>query len=166
MAETYTVRYEITPAAMTAAIRLHQAMFLARYRIVMVAIAIAGVVVAFAVDSSLGLTIAIVGVLLLAMTWMQFADRWLFGNRARGVVGGTCEYLVDDRGIHYQNPLGSGTLAWSALTKVSANDETIVLGRDRVMAAYIPTTAFASHAERESFLTFARAHVGARAATA
>lgn len=161
MTETYSVTYEIAPTTMTEAIRLHQAMFLARYRLGMVAIAITGVVVALFVDVSLGLTMAIFGLVLLAMTWMQFADRWLIGNRARGVVGGTCAYVVDDRGIHHQDPLGSGTLAWSALTKVSANDRTIVFSRERVMAAYLPTTAFASPAERESLLTFARARVRA-----
>lgn len=161
MSESYTVRYEITPAAMTEAVRLNQATFLARYRIVMVALAIAGVVIAFTVNSPLGLTIAILGVLLLAMTWMGFLDRWLYGNRGEGVVGGTCEFLIDDRGIHYQNPVGSGTLAWSALSSVRANDKTVVFGRDRVMVAYMPTTAFTSSVERDAVLAFSRKSLSA-----
>ncbi len=164
--ETYTVTYEITPTAVSDAIRLHQTTLLARYRGVMVLIAVAGIALAVAVDPTLGFTLTLFGILLLAMTWMSFIDRWLNRNRGRGVIGGTCKIELDDQGIHYEHPLGSGVVAWSALTHIRANDKSIVFGRDRVMAAYIPTSAFASPAERDSFLAFARARVCAPAATA
>ncbi len=166
MTESFSFRYEITPSAVTDAARLHQSTFLARYRLVMVLIAAVGIVLATVVDLSTGMTVFLFGLAMLAATWMQFLDRWLFRNRARGVVGGTSEYVVDDEGIHYTNPLGSGVFAWSALTDVRANDKTIAFGRDRVLVAYVPTTAFASPAERDSFLGFARARVGQAAAKA
>ena len=149
---------------MTDAARLHQTTFMAGYRMIMVVVVLAGVVLAIALDSSFGLTVAIFGALMLATTWMQFLDRLLYRNRGRGLVGSTIQYVVDDRGIHYESQFGSGVLLWSALTHVRANDKSIAFGRDRVMAAYVPTSAFASIAQRDSFLAFARARVGGSSA--
>jgi hypothetical protein len=160
MTETYALRYEITASGMTDASRLQQSKFMEGYRIVMAIVIALGVVIAVGVDFSFGLNIVLLGALLLAMTWMEFLDRWLYRNRGRGIVGGTAEWTVDGEGIRYKGPLGSGILAWPALTHVRSNDKSIIFGRDRVLAAYIPTTAFASRAERDSFLEFARAHVG------
>ena len=159
MTETYAVRFEITPATLTEATRLLQATFLSRFRLLMAVFVVVGGVIALSGDPSLGVTIAGFAVLMLATTWMQFLDRWLFKTRARGFVGGIAEYVVDDVGAHYKNPLSSGTIPWSSLTKVMSNEKMIVFARDRVAVAYFPTTAFASAAERDAFLTFARAHV-------
>jgi hypothetical protein len=158
--ESYTVKYEITPAAILDAVRLHQASFLARARALLAAIAVVGAVIALVGDPRIGLSVAIFGILMLGLTWVQVLDRWLVANRGRGVIGGTCEYVVDDRGLHYQHPLGSGDLPWSALTQIRADDKSIVFGRDRVLAAYIPMIAFSSPAERDAVLAFARERVG------
>jgi hypothetical protein len=40
------------------------------------------------------------------------------------------------------------------------NDKSITFGRDRVLAAWLPTSAFATPADRDAFVAFARAHVG------
>lgn len=160
MAERYLLKYQLTPSAYQDAIRLHQATALARLRVMMILGVVIGLVLVFTVDRTVGLVVTLVNILLLASTWIQFVDRWLIARTARGVFGATCEFVVDDRGIHYEHPLGNGHLPWSALTLVRANDKSIVFRRDRVMAAYIPTIAFASQAERESFLVFARSRVG------
>ena len=161
MSEVYNFRYEITSSVMTDALRLYSATLLFRYRVVSVLFTVVGVVLALTVDFGMGVPVALVGLVFLATTWMEFADRWFFGRRSRGVVGGVCEYLVDDAGIHYRNPLGSGVYDWSALTAFRSNDKTVVFGRDRVMTAYVPTTAFTSPTERTSFLAFAKVRVGA-----
>jgi hypothetical protein len=161
--ETYTIRYVVTPSAVSDAIRLQQQSLIARFRIVSIAITVVGALLVV-VGIQYGLTIAIVGAVLLASTWMQFVDRWLYKVRGRGVIGNAVEYVVDDSGIRYQTALGSGVLNWPALTRVLANDKSIVLARDRVIAAYVPTNAFGSPAERDAFLAFARAHVSSPAA--
>lgn len=160
MTETFTLRFAITPTAMTDAARLHQATFMLRYRIVAAVVMVVGVVVALAVDESVGLWLATFGFLLLATTWLQVLDRLLYRNRGRGVMGAIVEYVVDDGGILTTGPLGTRTLDWSALTDVRANSRTVIFGRDRVLAGYVPTSAFASAAERDAFVAFARARVG------
>ncbi|MEI8334898.1 MAG: YcxB family protein [Chloroflexota bacterium] len=159
MSETYTVTYEITAAAMADAARLLQAAFAARYRVAMVVVAVTGVVVAVAVSPLVGVPITVVGIVLL-LTWEQITDRWLYRRAARGIIGSTCVCVADDEGLHVQDPLGSSVIAWPALTQVRSNDKTVVFVRDRVLTAYVPTAAFTSLAERDSFLTFARARVG------
>ena len=161
MTDSFTVRFQVTPSAVIDAVRLHQKTLMARLRAVLVIFVAAGGVIAMVVDLTLGLSIAFFGILLLALSWFQFLDRWLIGNRGRGIIGETCEYIADDQGLRYEHPLGSGVINWSALTDVRTNDKSIVFRRDRVMAAYLPTSAFATPAERDSFLAFARAHVGA-----
>jgi hypothetical protein len=160
------VEYVITPAAVTDAIRLHQRRLLGRYRMAMLGVSIVGIAIAVASDVSFGISVAVFGFVLLAMTWMGFVDRWLAQARARRLIGGTCRYVLDEVGIHYEHPLGSGTLAWSAITTMSANDKSIVFARDRVMAAYIPTNAFASTADRDALLAFARQRLAAGTAQA
>lgn len=159
MTETYAVQWEITPGVISDAARLHQATFLARYRALMAGLAIVGLVLSVTVDWALGFTLALTAIILLAMTWAEFLDHWLYRIRGRGVLGGTSRVELGDDGIHYVHPLGSGVMAWSPLTDVRANGQSIVFSRDRVMAAYVPTSAFASPAERDAFLAFARSHV-------
>jgi len=159
VSRSYRVSYQVTAAAMTDASRLYMAPFLARYRIVMGLISIAGLPVAAIFDPTFGLTMVIFGLLMLAMTRMEFLDRWLLGNRGRGLVGGANEYVLDDVGIHHTDATGSGVFDWSGLTTIRSSDKTIALGRDRILVAYIPTSAFASRAERDAVLAFAREHV-------
>jgi hypothetical protein len=158
--ERYTVTFRVTPELMLRALRLHQAVFFQRLRAVLSVVAILGVAIAVGVNVQVGVTIAVIAGLILATTWVQFFDRWLLSKSGRGYVGEMLTYDADDRGLHYDGPLGSGTLAWSALTAVRADDQTIAFGRDRVLAAYIPVSAFASAAEHDAFLAFASAHIG------
>ena len=116
--------------------------------------------VAIAVNVTLGLFLVFSAILFLISTLVPFLDRMLLRNRGRGVMGEKCTYLIDDLGVHYQHPLGSGDMPWSAVTDVRVNDKSITFGRDRVLAAYIPTGAFGTQSERDAFVAFARAHVG------
>ena len=125
----------------------------------MLAVVIIGVAVTATLSDIVGIWAAVTGVVLLAMTWMPFLDRWVNERRGRGVIGRGCSLVADDQGLHYEHPLGSGVIAWPALTHVTANDKSMVFGRDRVLAAYVPVTAFASTSDRDEFLAFARAHV-------
>jgi hypothetical protein len=160
MTTSHTVTYEITPAAIHDAIRLHTASFVARFRVVMLTAVLVGVFVTFAINRTLGLFIVFSATLFLISTWVPFLDRTIIRNRGRGVMGEKSTYVLDDLGIHYQHPLGSGDMPWSAVTDVRINDKSITFGRDRVLAAYIPTSAFATPGDRDAFVAFARAHVG------
>lgn len=161
MPESFRLEYTIEPSTLIDATRLQQSEFLARYRVITAAVGLGGVLVAVLYDPVNGLAIVAGAVALLVLTWTHAADRWLARYRGRSIIGSQTVYVVDDVGIHYEHPLGSGLLPWSALTTVRANDQTVVLSRDRVLAAYVPTSSFASAAEREAFIAFARAHIDA-----
>jgi YcxB-like protein len=159
MSESRTVQFEITPDAMAEAARLHQSGMLAKYRAAMVVAGLAGVVTAIAGYTDFGTWLAFVAVALLAMTWMGFVDRWLNRAVGRGIVGGTTTLIAAEEGLRYDRPIGSGVIPWSALTAVRAGRNSIVFQRDRVMASYVPTSAFGSDAEREAFVAYARARI-------
>ena len=162
MTEHYDVRFEITPGSIEAAFRLHQATLILRYRIVAAVLAIVGVGLVLVGQHTFGVALCVFGVLMLGATWARFVDRWIYGRGARGLVGEMCEYDADEEGIHYSHALGMGLLPWSSLTEVRANDQAIVLRRDRYMAASLPTSAFESPAECSSFLAFARSRVAGK----
>ncbi len=155
----YRVAYTLTPDALADASRLHQASFFARYRIAMGVIAGIGVIAAMAGYRSLGIGMVVFGLILLGLTWTRFIDRILLSRQGRSVFGGSAAFVADDQGLHYEHPLGSGVIPWSGLTHVRSDDRAIVFARDRVLAAYIPATAFATPKERDSFVRFARGRV-------
>ena len=155
-----SVTYEITPSALHDAMRLHMARFTARFRVVMLIVVLVGILVALFINRTLGFFLVFSGVLFLISTLVPVLDRLILRNRGRGVMGETCTYVIDDLGVHYRHPLGSGDMPWSAITDVRMNDKSITFGRDRVLAAWLPTSAFATPADRDAFVAFARAHVG------
>lgn len=93
------------------------------------------------------------------MTWMGFVDRWLNARRGKGVISHTCRVRLDEEGVHIDNPVASSLVGWSALTQVLDGPDSIVFRRNSVLAAYVPTAAFAAAGERDAFLAFARARV-------
>jgi cell division protein FtsW (lipid II flippase) len=132
---------------------------LAKYRATMVVAAVAGVVIAIAGYPDFGTWLVFMGVALLGMTWMGFMDRWLNRAVGRGIVGGTSTLVAAEDGLHFDRPIGSGVIPWSALTAVRIGPTSIVFQRDRVMASYVPTSAFGSEAERDAFVDYARTHI-------
>jgi hypothetical protein len=159
------VRFTITPDVVLDARRAWLPGLYAGYRIVMGVVVLIGLVLGtIGGDWSVGLPVVLFGLLMLLWTWFRGFDRWLMRTQSRGIIGGTMAYALDDAGIHYSNPMSGGLIRWSGLTRVRATDKVIALGRDRVLVAYVPTSAFRSAADREAFLAFARAHVGSSAA--
>jgi hypothetical protein len=159
MPERHAVQYQITPAAYSDAVRLHRAGLIARYRIAAAAAAVLGIGIGFAFDMTVGLALTGGALALLLTTWMEFLDRWIYRDLGHGVMGALCKIEADDHGLHYEHPLGSGVVRWSALTAMRFNERSIVFVRDRVLAAYVPTGAFASPVDREAFIAFAQARL-------
>jgi hypothetical protein len=159
MISRFVISYEITADAALDAGRLAGAGFIRGFRIVFALVAVAGIPLAFLTSIGVGVGVATFGLIMLAFTYVRFIDRWFLNNRSRGIMGQRMEYVVDDDGIHYQHPMGSGLVPWSGLTHLRTDERTVVFARDRVVAAYVPTSAFGSDAERASFIAFARAHL-------
>jgi YcxB-like protein len=139
--------------------RLHLADFWRRFRAAMAVLALVGLAIAISVDLTIGLWMLFFGLLSLALTWIHTLDAWILRRSGRGYIGEMTEYLADEQGIHYSGPIGSGLVPWSRITSLRVNAKSIAFGRDRVLAAWVPTNAFDSPAERDAFVAYARAHV-------
>jgi len=85
-----------------------------------------------------------------------YVYRALARVRDRRLIGGRSVHVIDDEGIHTENPLGTWTTAWKEVTRVRSDERLVVFESGRDLAGYIPTSAFRSPAERDSLITFAR----------
>jgi hypothetical protein len=99
--------------------------------------------------------------LLLATARLPPLERWMLRLQMRSVIGGESELVISEDGLHYRNPVASGDIGWSALTVVRENEKTVVFMRDRLLASYAPSSAFASPAQRTGAVAFARAKIAA-----
>jgi hypothetical protein len=163
-AETKTrfeVSYTITPDAMLDASRLYRATFLRIVTSIVAVLTILGIALVIIGEPGVGVWMVIFGVVGLFSVRFPFLDRWMIQRSARGLIGETMTYDVDDTGIHYRGPTSSGLMPWSSFTSVRADEKSIAFARDRVVPAYVPASAFASPEERGTFLAFARAHINA-----
>ncbi len=82
----------------------------------------------------------------------------------RSVIGKTDVVRLDDDGVHDEIGGIHTFVEWSALTGVSQNAATVGIRLDRRGGLAIPKRAFATPAESEAFLDFARSHLPARPA--
>lgn len=156
----FRISYTITPETMLDASRLYRATFLRIVTAIVVALTIVGVVLIVVGQLDIGVWMVIFGGLGLISVRFPLLDRWILRRNLRGLIGETMTYDVDDVGIHYIAPTSTGLMPWSSFTSLRADDKSIAFARDRVVPAYVPTSAFASPEERAAFLAFARSHVG------
>jgi hypothetical protein len=160
MSDRFVIEYTITPDAMLDASRLYRATYLRIVLAIAAVLALVGVALTIAGAFGIGVWLAIFGVLTLLLARLPFVDRWILRMSARGLIGERMTYNVDEDGIHYDGPTSTGLMPWSSFTSVRADDKSIAFARDRVVPAYVPSSAFASPAERTAFLAFARSHIG------
>ena len=160
MSDRYEISYTVTPDAMLDASRLYRAAFLRVVTAIVAFLTIVGLALVIIGEPGVGVWMVVFGVVGLFSVRFPFLDRWMVQRSARGLIGETMSYEVDDTGIHYSGPTSTGLMPWSSFTSVRADDRSIAFARDRVIPAYVPTSAFASPEERAAFLEFARAAVG------
>ena len=158
--DRFVIEYTITPDSMLDASRLYRATFLRIVTGIVAVLAIVGVVLIVTGQPVIGVWLVIFGGLGLVSVRFPFLDRWILRRNLRGLIGEKMTYEVDEVGIHYVAPTSTGLMPWSSFTSVRADDKSIAFARDRVVPAYVPTSAFASLQERAAFLAFAQAHVG------
>jgi len=112
-----------------------------------------------------GVVVAVVAVLSLLGSRFHPLHRALTRIRFGGLLGQTTEVVVDDKGVRFENPLGSSFIPWATVTTVKSNARTVALFRGRALVGYIPAVAFASAAEQASIVAFARERMGTPART-
>jgi hypothetical protein len=99
------------------------------------------------------------GALLVAST--PLFDRWRAARLTRSVVGDEVGFIIDAEGISGTMVTGTSRVSWSAVTEIRSDERVIVVMRDRIPIAWMPTSAFASRAEREAVLAFMRSKTAA-----
>lgn len=101
------------------------------------------------------------GLVFLAMT--PFLDRWRGAREARSVLGQQATFEIGADGIDSSMSTGSSHMPWSAATHVVSNERVMVIMRDRIPLAWLPTSAFTAPGEADSVLAFMRARIAAQA---
>jgi hypothetical protein len=155
----YVISFTITSTTALDAARLFSARFFARYVAVLLVVLVAGLAIAALGNPEVGVWLSLLSLFLLATARLPPLERWMLGFQMRSVIGGESELFISEEGLHYRNPIVSGDIAWSALTEVRENEKTVVFMRDRLLAAYAPSSAFATPAQREEAVAFARSKI-------
>ena len=71
------------------------------------------------------------------------------------MLGRRTTVSVDADLVRMEGDLGSVEIPWASLTEVRADSRTVILVRDRMLAGYVPSTAFRSRDEQAAFVRFA-----------
>jgi hypothetical protein len=90
-------------------------------------------------------------------------DRRMAAQETRSFLGMPVSMAIGVDGVESSSAAGSSLLPWSAVTHVLANARVIVLMRDQVAMAWLPTSAFASAPERDAAVGFMQAQVASHA---
>jgi hypothetical protein len=101
----------------------------------------------------------VIGVLMILSAQTRYMDALRARLMARAVIGTRAELDVSERGIDIRNAGASSSVDWSRITGLRVSDEIIVLVRDRRAITWMPTSAFASPADRQRALAYLRARV-------
>jgi hypothetical protein len=155
----WVVHFTITPTTALDATRLFTARFFARYLVVLAVVLALGLTIVVLGNPDIGLWLTLVAVFLFATARLPPLERWMIRLQMRSLIGGDSELVIGEDALRYRNPIGDGTIEWSALTEVRENDRTVVFMRDRLLASYAPASAFASPAERQAAVAFARSKI-------
>jgi hypothetical protein len=101
-----------------------------------------------------GLVIAIGAVLFFISRRLQPIQRWLIARDGRSLLGKRTEVTVGTDGFQFSNEVATSYVPWSSLTAVRSNTRTVLFLIDRVIAGYIPASAFSSPDEQAEVVRF------------
>lgn len=159
-ADRYGLRFEFTAETAVAVMKLaHTTTFRLAWIAAFVSFAVAvvcllvGFVFGAVIMLGLGLSTALLG--------LDPVQHWFARREGRGVLGEIHEIRLDEASLHYQTPMGTGLIPWSAITAIRENDRIVMFMRERVPLAYIPASAFESPAQRAEVVGYARERIGA-----
>jgi hypothetical protein len=130
--------------------------------------AVAGIVLIlaglyFVVSGTPGIGIfeVVIGVMMIVAAQTPYFDALRARLLARSVIGTRAELDVSESGVDISNAGKSSHVDWSALTGLRVSEDIIVLVRDRRAVSWMPTSAFASAAERQRALAYLTDHIAA-----
>jgi hypothetical protein len=122
-----------------------------RFDLVLDVAAIVGGLVLIALGQvAIGLFLVLAAVAFRAIT--RPIQKAVISRQARSLLGQRAQVSVDEKGLRFVGELGSTEVPWSSLTHVRADHRTVIFVRDRLLAGYLPATAFASPEEQADFV--------------
>jgi hypothetical protein len=103
----------------------------------------------------------VIGVLMILAAQTPYFDRLRARLSARSVIGTRAELDVTERGVEIRNAGKSAHVDWSSVTGLRVSEAIIVLMRDRRAISWMPTSAFASTADRQRALAYLQERIAA-----
>jgi YcxB-like protein len=111
-----------------------------------------------------GLLIAIGAGLFFVSRRLQPIQRWLIARNGRSLLGKRTEVTVGADGFRFSNEVASTYIPWSSVTAVRSNTRTVLVLIDRVIAGYIPASAFSSPGQQANLVRFVQERIAETAA--
>jgi hypothetical protein len=134
-----------------------------RFDLVLDVAAIVGGLVLIALGQvAIGLFLVLAAIAFRVLT--RKVQKLVIARQARSLLGRRTQVTVDDEAVRFAGELGSTEVPWSSLTDVRSDDRTVIFVRDRLLAGYLPATAFASPEEQATFVRAAAGRVSRRLA--
>jgi hypothetical protein len=155
-----TVRYTITlddfVDAQTAQVRR----LVVVGTLVCLLVAVLGVVLAGGENAAIGVLLASVAAVGLALLHVRPLRRALMRRRVAPLVGTESVVTVADDGIEIVQSTSRGTLAWSGLTSVEETGGAVSVRSGGVVRMTIPRRAFIDRAHADAFVAELRRRIG------
>ncbi len=156
----FLIQYTITAGGSVDAMRLAQSRLFRIHAIGDGFVIVAGLI-GVATGYSGAFAFVVAGGLLLIESRTSLLQRWFVARRGRSVIGQVGEMTIGHDGVAFRMPHAQGLIAWSALTGVLADGRSVAFVRDRILSAYIPSTAFASRTEEDELVAYSRSRIAA-----
>lgn len=101
------------------------------------------------------------GLVDLALVQFRPLQRLLLRRRVVALVGKTCEVVLSEHGLTYQQPDSNATFAWSSITGTKEDSHILAVVSGGVIRMGIPKRAFSSDQEAAEFRAELARHIEA-----
>jgi hypothetical protein len=161
--ESFTIRYTGTAQDAIDAAALVQPMAYHINTALYVLFPIAGLVLIVVGLPLYGVPAIAVGSAYLLLFRTHFGMRWWVRRKAGHFLGIAQKITLVGAGLQFESTMSSGQIPWSGFTEIRQSDRSVAFVFHGRLRAYIPVVAFASGAERDEVLVFARAQIAGAA---
>jgi hypothetical protein len=107
----------------------------------------------------IGLLLVVAAALFLVSRRFQPIQRLLVNRYRRSLIGKRTDVTVGADGFEFSNEVATTFVPWSSVTAVRSNKRTVLFLIDRVIAGYIPASAFSSPDEQADVVRFVQERI-------
>jgi hypothetical protein len=137
------ISFVVTLDNLMAAGRLYQGRIRALSAAVEGVMMLSGVLLVF-LGNSTGLFLVFIGAAFFVIDRTSVLVRMQTKRQARSVLGTSRDCVISTAGLWFRTVTSTGEAAWSSMTEIRDNAETVLFFRDRILLYYIPASAFDS----------------------